>query len=257
MPFVEYEVLNIRGRHYLQEQLDVFNLLRDINFIGKELNEESFKDNRTDNLLSDIQWRAQHLGLSDAFWQIVYSDMPWQLSEGIRSNLLDSDIDVDINPVTTTVNAQILSRHPKYRDAVLVRDVLRCLHRNDGMSGPQADSVLGGTAKIKIIGFLLTMLPNVGVNYLSGSMTQELEFPSSSTRSSIELKVFDHIRERFSEHVIQTGMISWPSKSMEWFLVYIVTEFLATPHALRAFNIPEIQNAYLPIVRDLVRSSEI
>ena len=41
-------------------------------------------------------------------------------------------------------------------------------------------------------------------------------------------------------------------KSMDWLLVSLIIELEITPHNGQSRDIPNVQDAYLPIVRDLV-----
>lgn len=61
--------------------------------------------------------------------------------------------------------------------------------------------------------------------------------------------VLTSIYQRFSSG----GTKRWPTKSVEWLLIYIITEFQSTPNTLFGRGtVPEIQDAYRPVVRDLV-----
>ena len=44
-------------------------------------------------------------------------------------------------------------------------------------------------------------------------------------------------------------------KAVRWLLVSLVGELMTTPNNDRAKNVPDIQHAYIPIVRDLVSKS--
>lgn len=80
----------------------------------------------------DISSGEARFGVKANFWQRVTSDIPWQLGEGTRSSLLDTDLLT--NPVAVNIEEQLLSRHARYQNAVLVRDLFQCYHRADGTS---------------------------------------------------------------------------------------------------------------------------
>ena len=68
--------------------------------------------------------------------------------------------------------------------------------------------------------------------------------------------VLEGIRDRWSGSSSSgtglTGSTQWEVKNVEWLLLYIVSELDGTPYCHRS---PDIQKAYIPIVRRLVSSS--
>ena len=42
-----------------------------------------FTANDITSFHSDVDWRADHLGIKANYWNMAASDMPWQLSEGV------------------------------------------------------------------------------------------------------------------------------------------------------------------------------
>ena len=120
----------MRDRQYLQDQLDVFNILRDIEGLPKDLGYSNPDSDMASRLDCDISSGEARFGVKANFWQRVISDIPWQLGEGTRSSLLDTDLLT--NPVAVNIEEQLLSRHARYQNAVLVRDLLQCYHRADG-----------------------------------------------------------------------------------------------------------------------------
>lgn len=67
------------------------------------------------------------------YWNMVDSDMPWQLSEGLCMGGLGGPA-AGLKPVVRHIDKQAISSHPFYRKSQLVRDPFRCFHRNDGTS---------------------------------------------------------------------------------------------------------------------------
>lgn len=125
-PFNGFEILNFRGRQYLQDQSDVFNILRESPLLTKKLETPPSKNYEDESFQADLQ----SSGLSYGFWNNVQPDVPWQLDEGIRSTF--SKVELAQGPLAPKVGRQLLSRHPIYTNAVLVRDYFRCVPRSDG-----------------------------------------------------------------------------------------------------------------------------
>lgn len=53
----------------------------------------------------------------------------------------------------------------------------------------------------------------------------------------------------------QEGTDQWYQNTVEWFMIYLITEMAATPHTLsQGYNAPSLPMAYHFIVQDLVRT---
>ena len=78
----------------------------------------------------DIDRTARRSPIDNGFWQLAMTDIPWQLGEGTRTSLLDTDLGT--NGVSSNIEEQTLSRHPRYAHSVLVRALFQCYHRADG-----------------------------------------------------------------------------------------------------------------------------
>ncbi len=51
----------------------------------------------------------------------------------------------------------------------------------------------------------------------------------------------------------KAGTSTWPSETVEWFLVYLMTEVSATPHSIsQGYNAPSLPQAYEAVALDLV-----
>lgn len=93
------------------------------------------------------------------------------------------------------------------------------------------------------------MSPTAGVSFLDIGLPQEAQIPPNADADLQSLSVLEYLREVYSD----TGTDTWPSKTSEWFLVRLVTKILVVPHGLHSGStIPEVQDAYLPLVRGLV-----
>ncbi len=104
------------------------------------------------------------------------------------------------------------------------------------------------------IGFLLTTSPAVDLDYLNIGF---------EVKSGIEPYVHaahpgDSALENIQRKWRIDGTTSWPIKSVHWLMVSLIIELEVTPHNDRTKKkVPDIQNAYLPIVRDLVSKSPL
>jgi hypothetical protein len=98
-------------------------------------------------------------------------------------------------------------------------------------------------------GFLLTLSPPTGINYLDKNFRKYLEEPVEHILDNDDSSALSHMFQVFSE----TGTSTWHKKTVEWFLVYLITEIGATPHAVRkAHSAVTMVAAYRNIVDDLV-----
>ena len=125
------EATSLREKQYLQDQLDVFNILRgfdslmdDFDIHSKSRTEEQPTQPKMNRRMKSM---AKMYDLGTSFWHLCLTDIPWQLGEGTRTSLLDADL--GINPASTIVQDQFLSRHPSYENAVLVRSLFQCYQR--------------------------------------------------------------------------------------------------------------------------------
>ena len=97
-------------------------------------------------------------------------------------------------------------------------------------------------------GFLLTTSPTVGLNYVETWFERDVEIPPHVRAAHPSLSVLEYFQRRWGID----GTASWPTQSMDWLVVSLITELETTPHNRHSRDIPDVQNAYLPIVRDLV-----
>ncbi|KAL8670641.1 MAG: hypothetical protein Q9168_004835 [Polycauliona sp. 1 TL-2023] len=218
------EATSLRDRQYLQDQLDVFNILRSQNSLMDDFDVRSPSRNEP-----EVNWSMKKMAkmydIGTSFWHLCLTDIPWQLGEGTRTSLLDADL--GINPASTTVQDQFLSRHPSYENAVLVRSLFQCYHRP---------------------GYVLTMSPLAGINYLNKTNMQDLQFRTGSRAANDHASFINSFMRRYRE----TGTALWPIKSTEWFVLELLTQLLVTPCQSRSSkSIPGIQNAYIPSAREL------
>ncbi len=100
-----------------------------------------------------------------------------------------------------------------------------------------------------IPGFLLTMSSNVGIHYLDKNLPDYLAFSTEGREDCEDTSVLGFLFKRFE----RSGTRDWPKKTVDWFLVYILTELVVTPHTLRqGNNTMSLITAYERIVENLV-----
>lgn len=229
-PYLETEVLNFRHRREFQEMREVYMLLFDREELKDDLNESTWKADQNASLHHDIDWRAEHLAVKPEFFNLVASDMPWQLSEGLAMGAQGPKD--GLHPIARRVDKQILASYPFYRDAQLVRNPFRTFHRGDG--------------------FLLTLSSMAGVNYLDKNFSRHLAEPSDAIFDNDDASAVGHVFQAFANN----GTSTWHRRTVEWFLIYLLTEVGVTPHNLRqGCNAPTFESAYSSVIQDLKRRS--
>ena len=97
---------------------------------------------------------------------------------------------------------------------------------------------------------MLTISPTAGVNFLDVGMSKWIQKPTHvGGFHDKDASVIEFLRNAYKD----SGTKHWPSQTAAWFLVRLITKVLVVPHSRHTGNtIPEIQKAYLPLVRDLV-----
>jgi hypothetical protein len=98
-------------------------------------------------------------------------------------------------------------------------------------------------------GILLTMSPDLGVDYLDKDLGDYLKYPRDRRLESEEASVLGFLWKRFRK----SGTHTWHRPTVEWFLVYLLTELAASPHTIRqGRNTISLISAYQQVVQDLV-----
>ena len=98
------------------------------------------------------------------------------------------------------------------------------------------------------IGYLLTMSPSAGVNYVNNHLSNEIQIPFKPRLDEAHESVLEVIRIKYFTKS-ESGLVPADVKCL---LVDLIAEYESTPTA-RGESVTDIQHAYLPIVRDLVR----
>lgn len=112
------EISSLKDERYLQDQLDVFNILCSFPTLTSTLDNLNLGEHEYSPLHNDIEGKYFYLDIGRGFWDMVRADLPWQL----RTRASIHDTEIGTNPPALRIEAQILCRHPKYEGAVFVRD---------------------------------------------------------------------------------------------------------------------------------------
>ena len=227
-PYLETEILNFRHRRSCQEMRDVWYFLHNRKDLNEYLDDITWKNDQNASLHHDVDWRADHLATEPTFWNAVQSDMPWQLSEGLAMGAQGPKD--GLTAITRHIEPQTLSMHPFYKDAQMVRNPFRTFHRGDG--------------------FLLVLSPMAGVNYLDKNFSRHLAEPVDAILENDDACAISHCFQAFAE----SGSATWHRRSVEWFLVYLLTEVGTTPNYFRqGCNAPSLEAAMSSVIQDLKR----
>ena len=89
-----------------------------------------------------------------------------------------------------------------------------------------------------------------GVNYLDKNFNRHLSEPLDALFDNDDASAVGHVFQAFADQ----GTKTWHRKTVEWFLVYLLTEVGVTPHNMRqGFNAPSFESAYSSVIQDLKR----
>ncbi|KEZ45401.1 hypothetical protein SAPIO_CDS1691 [Scedosporium apiospermum] len=230
-PYLSVEALSFRAREDYQQLRDIYGILSDDTASSNEplrqlLNDAAQKAMGVP-LAEDLRWRSEHLGMRSEFWDLVFSRVPYHLTQMSTQETTGGPPDI-VNPNNAGHIYQTLWGHPSYRNAQLVRTMVRNYHRPDGM--------------------LLTMGPPCGVDYLDKDFNTYLGHSKSRREENEEASVYAFLYKRFEK----SGTTDWPEKTVEWFLIYLITEIAAAPHNIRqGRSLTRLTVAYKQVVEKL------
>ena len=101
-------------------------------------------------------------------------------------------------------------------------------------------------------GYLLSMSPTTSVSFLDLRMSHWIRKPpheSTNSKEAEDAYVVEFLRQSYKK----SGSVDWPSAAANWLFVRILTKCIAVPHGHHSGRtIPEVQKAYIPLVRELV-----
>jgi hypothetical protein len=245
-PYQSIDVLDITHKDEYRDIRDVYKMLSSKVTVNDSLKEQLNTSSRTSMdpvMVDDLEWRAKHLGLKTDFWSDVRADIPYQLTEVNAIEYPSGPLDGPC-PLSSPILQQTLWENAFYKNAQLVRNPFRCFHRSDGQF-PLLDRSCAYPS-----GVLLTMSPDLGVDYLDKNLGEYLNYPRDRRIESEEASVLGFMWKRFRT----SGTHAWHKPTVEWFLVYLLTELAATPHTIRqGRNSVSLISAYQQVVQDLVR----
>lgn len=93
------------------------------------------------------------------------------------------------------------------------------------------------------------MSSDTGIHYLDKNLPNYLTFSTEGREDCEDASVFAFLFKRFE----RSGTRYWPKKTVDWFMVYLLTEIVVTPHTLRqGNNTASLITAYERIVEKLV-----
>lgn len=133
-PYQEVEVLNFRNRDEYDTMRDIYATVYKESLKNDVLRSRLDKQSRvtmSDGFAEDLKWRAQHLGDTFGYSELVGSDIPYHLTQ--LSTLEAAHGPKDMPKAMNAMHVeQTLWNHPFYETAQLVRNMVRCFHRPDG-----------------------------------------------------------------------------------------------------------------------------
>ena len=88
-----------------------------------------------------------------------------------------------------------------------------------------------------------------GVNYVDKDLAEKLKEPPQCRIFDESVSALARVWQVFEK----TGTSTWPSETVEWFLVYLITEVSITSHTIsQGYNAPSLLKAYEAVALDLV-----
>lgn len=130
-PYFEFDVLTFYQRQQVQKLRDVFFLLSPMDELKPKLDEQVFHGDMQGHMTASTRERAYLHDKPLGFWDCVDTDMPTQLSEDVGAGL--RGLYSGLKPADRALDEQLLSRHPFFTDAQMVKGEFRMFHRGDGM----------------------------------------------------------------------------------------------------------------------------
>ncbi|KAL8921381.1 MAG: hypothetical protein Q9172_004045 [Xanthocarpia lactea] len=99
-------------------------------------------------------------------------------------------------------------------------------------------------------GFLLTLSPMRGVNYLDRNFAKHLKEPGDAIFDNDVASSIALVRKQF----LDSGTQLWHRPNVEWLLVHLMTEVGVTPHVDRqGCNAPTVEGAYQEVIQEFKR----
>lgn len=241
-PYPQFEVLSFRSRHDVQAARDIVSLLSvkpSLRSLLERANlgpEDGFLHTAT------VEW-TRNRNASLSFWNLVTPELPLQLSEDVTGF---NNVNTELRPYSRKIDEQLLTRHPFYESAQILRNEVLMLPRGDGKTRFVAVS-LEPLLFTNTAGHLLTFAPPLGVMLQDSRFQKGLESHAYDTMDGTS--VFRYVYDQFCT----SGTDTWPEKTLLWFTSFLITELLSSPDTIHGGNVATaFHSAYYYVVQDLV-----
>lgn len=239
--------MNFRDRGYLRNMNTVYMILQEMKTQDEKLLAKLNNDTDeglNNKLRANLSWRRIHLGVDDTFWNLHGPDNPTHVSEGVALRHEPKD---QVTPLGLDMEELALSQFPAFQEAQLVRNAFRAFHRPDGnrISSPMSSF----TPLLILKGYILTMSSSRGVDFLNKYIPQYIKFLPEYITDNYDASVIGFMYKLFEN----TGSSSWHRRTVDWFLVYLLTEVVIVPHNIRQGRSElSLMSAYQTVVQKLV-----
>ena len=132
-PHPSLDILQLRNRKELQQQRNVFDLLKPLDEIRPVLDGCFLANNQNPSFEKDLEWRKIHLGKGLGYWDAVATDMPFQISDGAALPAFGPVRAGSLGNEKRKLDPTVLPKHGQFEKSQLVRNVFRTWHRSDGI----------------------------------------------------------------------------------------------------------------------------
>ena len=104
------------------------------------------------------------------------------------------------------------------------------------------------------VGLLLTYSSAAGLSYLNRSFKSQITVPPNSSGVHPVFDVINNLRYQWISDLEEgkPGETAAEEEPVLWLMLSLIIELMITPNNHWSKDVPDIQHAYLPIVRDLV-----
>ncbi|PKS07399.1 hypothetical protein jhhlp_006001 [Lomentospora prolificans] len=221
--YPELSMLSFVNHNRYIEKMDAFRFLSNLDVLANGVGDDPLQG-LTRRQQNDVKWRAKHVGRTIDFWDFVRADFPNPLPERFLGQASNTNVK---GPLPTDNDRQAISDHEQFLNAMLMTCQLRAFHRSDG--------------------YLLTFSNTTGIDYLGKPFREWLDQPDQFMHDS-EVSILAHVAENFTA----SGTSRWHYPTVEWLIVYLMTEAATVPHNIRqGRNSISLLTAYQDIAREL------
>jgi len=213
---------------HFEEQLEAWTILSKVPALRNGPTRDVLEGFSLDQI-DDLQWRSDHLRKPIDFWDMVKADLPYLMSNCSIGDLNPRNRgSTDVQPLDAETRPA-LEELRYFKNSIMMISHFRPFHRSDG--------------------FLLTFQPMPGVDYLGQSFQDWID-PSNDVLGDPDASAIAHTAHTF----LKGGTQHWHRKTVEWLMVYLITEIVSSPNNHRQGNsAPSLTNGYHSVAVDLVR----